>query len=232
MCALLGTGIIGASSPQALLSQGVGGQAKGRVERSNGTQQDRLIKKLRLYRIGTVQAANRYLRQYYLPRPAGAVRAPAPARRGRLSPPEAEQSGIRCNLPDRAGTDHPGAPGLGGAVRGAISASRTGEPVCTSRRKGNRFGGTRWRVADSVSGPAGEVDRDPTTGALAGARPERQGSCGGSQEGAPARQRSSVEEVETILAAGPSNWVRSARVYLLHHKATFLTRFDTRREFC
>jgi transposase len=57
MCGKLGVQIIGASSPQA----------KGRVERSNGTQQDRLIKKLRLYGIRTMQAANRYLRQHYLP---------------------------------------------------------------------------------------------------------------------------------------------------------------------
>jgi transposase len=57
MCRKLGVKIIGASSPQA----------KGRVERSNGTQQDRLIKKLRLYRIRTMQQANRYLRQHYLP---------------------------------------------------------------------------------------------------------------------------------------------------------------------
>jgi hypothetical protein len=56
MCRKLGVKIIGASSPQA----------KGRVERSNGTQQDRLIKKLRLYRIRTMQEANRYLRQHYL----------------------------------------------------------------------------------------------------------------------------------------------------------------------
>ena len=57
MCRKLGTKIVGASSPQA----------KGRVERSNGTQQDRLIKKLRLYGIRTIQEANRYLRQHYLP---------------------------------------------------------------------------------------------------------------------------------------------------------------------
>jgi hypothetical protein len=57
MCRKLGVNIIGASSPQA----------KGRVERSNGTQQDRLIKKLRLYRMDTMEKANRYLRQHYLP---------------------------------------------------------------------------------------------------------------------------------------------------------------------
>jgi len=56
MCRKLGVRIIGASSPQA----------KGRVERSHGTLQDWLIKKLRLYRIGTMRAANRFLRRHYL----------------------------------------------------------------------------------------------------------------------------------------------------------------------
>ena len=57
MCQELGTQIIAASSPQA----------KGRVERSHGTQQDRLIKKMRLQRIRTMAEANQYLRQQYLP---------------------------------------------------------------------------------------------------------------------------------------------------------------------
>jgi hypothetical protein len=57
MCRKLGTNILAANSPQA----------KGRVERNHGIQQDRLIKKLRLQRIGTLPAANQYLRQHYLP---------------------------------------------------------------------------------------------------------------------------------------------------------------------
>lgn len=57
MCRKLGVKIVGASSPQA----------KGRVERSHGTLQDRLIKKLQLYGMGTMEEANRYLRQHYLP---------------------------------------------------------------------------------------------------------------------------------------------------------------------
>lgn len=57
MCAELGTQIVAASSPQA----------KGRVERNHGTQQDRLIKKMRLQGIRTVAEANEYLRQHYLP---------------------------------------------------------------------------------------------------------------------------------------------------------------------
>ena len=56
MCRKLGTRIVGASSPQA----------KGRVERSHGTLLDRLIKKLRLYRVRTMREANRFLRRYYL----------------------------------------------------------------------------------------------------------------------------------------------------------------------
>ncbi len=57
---------MGAHSPQALLSQGVGGQAKGRIERSHGIQQDRLVKELRLRGISTAEEANRYLRQHYV----------------------------------------------------------------------------------------------------------------------------------------------------------------------
>jgi transposase len=55
MCGKLGIEVIGANSPQA----------KGRVERSHGIHQDRLIKKLRLKRIRSYAAANEYLRQEY-----------------------------------------------------------------------------------------------------------------------------------------------------------------------
>lgn len=57
MCEKLGIGIIAASSPQA----------KGRVERTHGTNQDRLIKKLRLKGISNYEEMNRYLREQYLP---------------------------------------------------------------------------------------------------------------------------------------------------------------------
>ena len=55
MCAKLGVELIGAHSPQA----------KGRVERSHGTHQDRLIKKLRLRQVKTYPDANRYLAERY-----------------------------------------------------------------------------------------------------------------------------------------------------------------------
>ncbi|MES2176236.1 MAG: ISNCY family transposase [Gemmatimonadota bacterium] len=57
MCQKLDIAIIGAASPQA----------KGRVERSHGTQQDRLIKKMRLRGISDDTAANAYLGATYLP---------------------------------------------------------------------------------------------------------------------------------------------------------------------
>lgn len=56
MCERLGIRIIAASSPEA----------KGRVERNHGTHQDRLVKKLRLKKIGSYAAANTYLEGQYL----------------------------------------------------------------------------------------------------------------------------------------------------------------------
>jgi transposase len=57
MCERLEMGIIAASSPQA----------KGRVERSNGVHQDRLVKKLRRQGIQSYAAANEYWEGEYLP---------------------------------------------------------------------------------------------------------------------------------------------------------------------
>jgi transposase len=57
ICSKLGIELIPASSPQA----------KGRVERSHGTNQDRLVKKLRLKGISTYEGVNEYLESNYLP---------------------------------------------------------------------------------------------------------------------------------------------------------------------
>lgn len=54
MCGKLGIRIIAANSAQA----------KGRVERNHGTHQDRLIKKMRLKGIGSIEAGNRFLPGY------------------------------------------------------------------------------------------------------------------------------------------------------------------------
>ena len=56
MCARLGIELITARSPQA----------KGRIERNHGTNQDRLVKKLRLQGIATIAAANEFLQTSYL----------------------------------------------------------------------------------------------------------------------------------------------------------------------
>lgn len=53
----LGVTVIPANSPQA----------KGRVERGFGTHQDRLVKELRLRAISTMEAANQYLWNEYIP---------------------------------------------------------------------------------------------------------------------------------------------------------------------
>jgi hypothetical protein len=70
MCAKLGIEIIAAGTPQA----------KGRVERSNGTQQDRLIKKMRLLDIGDDAAANAYAESTYLPHFNARFAVPAASR--------------------------------------------------------------------------------------------------------------------------------------------------------
>jgi len=57
MCEKLGIRIIGANSPEA----------KGRVERSHGTSQDRLIKKARLKGLRDHAALNAYLKREYYP---------------------------------------------------------------------------------------------------------------------------------------------------------------------
>jgi len=57
-CEKLGVTVITAHSPQA----------KGRVERNHGVDQDRLIKELRLAGISTIAEANQFLEKKYLPK--------------------------------------------------------------------------------------------------------------------------------------------------------------------
>jgi len=54
----LGVDIIHANSPQA----------KGRIERSFNTHQDRLVKEMNLKKICTIKEANKFLNSYYLPK--------------------------------------------------------------------------------------------------------------------------------------------------------------------
>jgi transposase len=57
-CEKLGVQVIAANSPQA----------KGRVERNHGVDQDRLVKELRLKGISTIGTANEFLEKTYLPK--------------------------------------------------------------------------------------------------------------------------------------------------------------------
>jgi hypothetical protein len=57
-CAKLGVNVIAANSAQA----------KGRVERNHGVDQDRLVKAMRLDNISTIEEANKYLLETYLPK--------------------------------------------------------------------------------------------------------------------------------------------------------------------
>jgi transposase len=57
-CEKLGVKVIAANSPQA----------KGRVERNHGIDQDRLVKELRLAGISTIERANEFLEKIYLPK--------------------------------------------------------------------------------------------------------------------------------------------------------------------
>ena len=71
MCRKLDIRIIAANSPQA----------QGRVERGNGTHQDRLIKKMGRKKIRTHEAANRFLQEEYLAITTHGLRASRPSPR-------------------------------------------------------------------------------------------------------------------------------------------------------
>ena len=69
-CSRLGIEVIAANSPQA----------KGRVERNHGVDQDRLIKELRLENICTIKDANQFLLETYLPKMNGKFSRPPRSR--------------------------------------------------------------------------------------------------------------------------------------------------------
>ena len=82
MCRKLDIRIIAASSPQA----------KGRVERGNGTHQDRLIKKMGRKKIRTHQAANEFLQaEYLVDHNARFAREPAEPQDYHRKPPAARE---------------------------------------------------------------------------------------------------------------------------------------------
>lgn len=89
----LGIGWIGAHSPQA----------KGRIERFFGTAQDRLVRGLRKARAGSLEQANQYLEQQFLPlwnrRFVESAVHPADAHRPLV--PQQDLAAILCRLEER-----------------------------------------------------------------------------------------------------------------------------------
>lgn len=95
----LGIGWIPAHSPQA----------KGRIERFFGTAQDRLVRGMRKANVNSLEQANRYLEQHYLPmwnrRFVRLARSPADAHRPLLATPDL--AAILCPLEERVvGNDY------------------------------------------------------------------------------------------------------------------------------
>ena len=109
-------------------------QAKGRVERSFGTAQDRLVKEMRVAGITTIRAANRFLAEYWVPlwnerfavEPRDASDAPRPL------PPGADLEALY-----RRDGNAQGGPGLHYSLQESFLAdSRAGGPGSRPRRRG------------------------------------------------------------------------------------------------
>jgi transposase len=95
----LGIGWIAAHSPQA----------KGRIERSFRTAQDRLVKQLRLAKISTMEAANAFLEKEYWPEWNERFARPVQdfPNQHRVLPPPLELAAILCHVEQRViGNDY------------------------------------------------------------------------------------------------------------------------------
>jgi transposase len=91
-CDRLGIEVIPANSPQA----------KGRVERNHGVDQDRLVKALRLEGISTIADANRFLLETYLPKMNTTFSRPAKSPdNARVNPGNVNLDDILCMGFDR-----------------------------------------------------------------------------------------------------------------------------------
>jgi transposase len=91
-CDKLGTEVIAANSPQA----------KGRVERNHGLDQDRLVKELRLADISTIEQANTFLLKTYLPYMNGKFsRPPKSSNSAHIKPGTSSLDDILCMEFDR-----------------------------------------------------------------------------------------------------------------------------------
>jgi len=114
-------------------------QAKGRVERMNGTLQDRLVKLLRLEGITTIDAANNYLEQTFLPQHnARFAVAPADAADAHQPAPEPEElDAALCPLRQRRAVDKSGCVSWRGQcfmLTGTDAMPRRRRAVCVRQR--------------------------------------------------------------------------------------------------
>ena len=77
-------------------------QARGRSERAFGTLQDRLVKELALAGITTIDAANRFLREHYVPAPnARFAKAPERPESAFVAAPPEQVRDILCRQEER-----------------------------------------------------------------------------------------------------------------------------------
>ena len=91
-CDRLGIEVIPANSPQA----------KGRVERNHGVDQDRLVKTLRLEGISTIEKANKFLLEKYLPKMNAKFSRPAKSSDdAHVNPGKVKMDDILCMEFDR-----------------------------------------------------------------------------------------------------------------------------------
>ncbi len=123
----LGIELIAARSPQA----------KGRVERRFGVDQDRLVKALRLNNISTIEAANRLLGEQYLPR----------------------MNEKFTSAPAEAADAHRGAQGLDLDAIFSVQETRRVANDCTVQFKGELYQIEAGEITDGLAGARVTVEQ-------------------------------------------------------------------------
>ena len=166
-------------------------QAKGRVERVNGTLQDRLVKEMRLAGVSDVAAANAFLAGTFLP-----------AFNKRFAVPARDPADVHVPLSKALGVIGKGGPAGRGAVLGggAGGAERLVRVLAESRLPAERAarGAGAGRAGGDGAGEAGRVG--------AGAQQRAQAALGGIARTAAAgggREEAGQEQQAVRAAPGP-----------------------------
>ena len=119
-------------------------EARGRSERAFGTLQDRLVKELALAGIATVEAADRFIADTYLPDPQSPLRHPARARRQRLRAPRPPRPGRRHPLPAHRAHSRPRQHRALRKARPSDPRHPSQTPLRQGQGPGPRVSGLRW----------------------------------------------------------------------------------------